>query len=345
MVHILVQLIQEEMDMRLEHENKDSVISDAILSFKMRNSLQEIIYNMHPEEKKLSLFSFEDKSRTFWHYIPIDRVGLSIEKATRKTVNRIFELLALLLSDTGYLLVEKIMNHEMILKSIEEKDGISRWPRSNQRYWFSIYGSPEDNRVAWKFEGHHISINCLLIDHQIIITPLFWGANPANVKEGTNNGLRILSPIEDLARQLILSFNKQQLLKVLIEDNAPRDLLTTNQREIFLKKPSGIALNDMLLEQQKLFLKLINWYFNTTTKTLASSLLTNMKNSNSGSIYFAWAGGTSFGMPHYYCIQGSNMFIEYDCVQDNANHIHSVVRDSKKDFGDDILMQHRKTMH
>ena len=39
------------------------------------------------------------------------------------------------------------------------------------------------------------------------------------------------------------------------------------------------------------------------------------------------------------------MFIEYDCVQDNANHIHSVVRDSKKDFGDDILMHHRKTMH
>ena len=58
MVHILVQLIREEMDMRLAHENKDSVISDAILSFKMRNSLQEIIYNMHPEEKKLSLFSF-----------------------------------------------------------------------------------------------------------------------------------------------------------------------------------------------------------------------------------------------------------------------------------------------
>jgi len=331
--------------MRSEHENKDTLISDAILSFKIRNYLQEIIYNMHPEEKKLSLFSFEDKSRTFWHYIPIDRVGLSIEKATRKTINGIFELLALLLSDTGYFLLERIMNHELILKSIEEKDGISRWPRSNQRYWFSIYGSPEDNRVAWKFEGHHISINCLLIEHQIIITPLFWGANPANVKEGTNNGLRILSPIEDLARQLMLSFNKQQFSKVLIEDNAPRDLLTTNQREIFLKKPSGIVLSDMLLEQQKLFLKLINWYFNTTTKTLASSLLVNIKNSNPKLIYFAWAGGVSFGMPHYYCIQGSNMFIEYDCVQDNANHIHSVVRDSKKDFGDDILMQHRKTMH
>jgi hypothetical protein len=39
------------------------------------------------------------------------------------------------------------------------------------------------------------------------------------------------------------------------------------------------------------------------------------------------------GKPHYYRIQGPTIIIEYDNTQNNANHIHTVVRDLKTDFG------------
>ena len=59
---------------------------------------------------------------------------------------------------------------------------------------------------------------------------------------------------------------------------------------------------------------------------------------------FAWAGAqqTGPGNPHYYRIQGPTIIIEYDNTQNNANHIHTVVRDLKADFGGDELFEHYK---
>ena len=322
-----------------------NVIQDAIIAANMKIVLKEMIANMNSIEKKLALFEFQDNLRDFWHYIPIERHGLTIENAQASTVRKIWDLISLALSQKGLDLVKKIMKHELILKDIEDRTGRNFFVRSDERYWFSIYGSPEENEIFWRFEGHHVSLNCLIVNDNIRITPLFLGANPANVKEGEHKGLRILNPVEDMARDMLLSFDRNQLNKALIEDKAPWDLLTTNQRHILLGDPVGISILDMSSKQQKLFMQLVKWYFYTTSNTISGSLLRNIKSSWQGPIYFAWAGGLHFGMPHYYCIQGGDMLIEYDCVQDDANHIHTVVRDSKGDFGNDILMDHRLVRH
>ena len=44
------------------------------------------------------------------------------------------------------------------------------------------------------------------------------------------------------------------------------------------------------------------------------------------------SGGT------YYRIQSPDYLIEFDNTQNNANHVHSVVRDFKGDFGHDLLL-------
>ena len=54
----------------------------------------------------------------------------------------------------------------------------------------------------------------------------------------------------------------------------------------------------------------------------------------------AWLGGIDRGQPHYYRIQGPTFLVEYDNTQNNANHIHTVWRDSANDFGEDLLKQH-----
>jgi hypothetical protein len=62
-------------------------------------------------------------------------------------------------------------------------------------------------------------------------------------------------------------------------------------------------------------------------------------------IFFAWAGGTKPGNPHYYRVQTAAFLIEMDDTQDNANHIHSVWRDFEGDFGQDLLKQHYSASH
>lgn len=57
---------------------------------------------------------------------------------------------------------------------------------------------------------------------------------------------------------------------------------------------------------------------------------------------FAWAGGKERGEPHYYRVQGKTFLLEYDNVQNEANHVHSVWRDFDGDFGRDILGEHYK---
>ena len=62
-------------------------------------------------------------------------------------------------------------------------------------------------------------------------------------------------------------------------------------------------------------------------------------------LYFAWAGGLERGEPHYYRVQAGNFVLEYDNVQNGANHVHSVWRDFGHDFGADLLGEHYKTAH
>jgi len=54
-------------------------------------------------------------------------------------------------------------------------------------------------------------------------------------------------------------------------------------------------------------------------------------------------GGIEKGEPHYYRIQGTTFLVEYDNTQNDANHIHSVWRDFKGDFGVDLLALHYNT--
>ena len=52
------------------------------------------------------------------------------------------------------------------------------------------------------------------------------------------------------------------------------------------------------------------------------------------------------GQAHYYRIHGPTILIEYDNQQTNANHIHTVWRDLRHDFGGDLLAEHdRKHKH
>jgi hypothetical protein len=51
------------------------------------------------------------------------------------------------------------------------------------------------------------------------------------------------------------------------------------------------------------------------------------------------------GKGTYYRIQGPTILIEYDNTQNNANHVHTVIRDLQHDFGGDELLEHYKKEH
>ena len=90
-------------------------------------------------------------------------------------------------------------------------------------------------------------------------------------------------------------------------------------------------------------MRLIEEYAHRLRPELAAMELNQLRSAGVDDIHFLWAGGFEPSEPHYYRIHGPTFLIEYDNVQDNANHIHTVWRDLKGDFGVDPLADHYAT--
>ena len=84
-------------------------------------------------------------------------------------------------------------------------------------------------------------------------------------------------------------------------------------------------------------------YANVQVEEIAKKRLEAVHKAGMDNIKFAWMGGMEKGQPHYYRIQGATFLVEYDNTQNDANHIHTVWRDFKGDFGVDLLAMHYHT--
>ena len=92
-------------------------------------------------------------------------------------------------------------------------------------------------------------------------------------------------------------------------------------------------------------MKLLNVYIDNYEKDFAQAFREKIEHAGIGNLSFAWAGSLKPGAGHYYRIQGPVLLVEFDNTQNNANHIHSVVRDLTNDYGEDILKEHYQHDH
>jgi len=198
---------------------------------------------------------------------------------------------------------------------------------------------------GYRVEGHHLSQNYAVVNGRVAGSPSFFGANPAEVKEGPRKGLRTLAAEEDLGREVIQSLDPEQRKIAVVSPDAYKEILTLSDRQAALKgQPSGLPASKMNPKQFALLMALLEDYARNMPEQIAESREEQIKKAGKD-IYFAWAGGVEKGEPHYYRIQTPAILIEYDDTQNDANHIHSVWRDFNGDFGEDLLKLHYQTSH
>jgi len=309
----------------------------------MTEAANRFLASLTPEQRAKASFSYDDAERTKWFYIPIERKGLPLREMSPYQKHLASALLSAGLSQTGYMKAVTIMSLEDVLRVMEKDSGERRNP---EKYYFSIFGTPSDTG-AWGFrvEGHHVSQNWAVVNGRAVDAPSFFGSNPAEVREGPRSGLRVLAAETDLARDLINSLDAEQQKTAIVDKTAYNDILTTNSRKAALNgQPSGLSAAKMTAKQFEKLTALLEEYARNVTEQLAAAREDQMHKAGKN-IYFAWAGGTQRGEKHYYRIQSPTFLVEYDCTQDNGNHIHSVWRDFNGDFGDDLLAEHYKTSH
>ena len=109
--------------------------------------------------------------------------------------------------------------------------------------------------------------------------------------------------------------------------------------------PRGLAASALTEAQRELLTALVGQYVDRMPDEIAELEWAKLRGEVFEGIHFAWAGKAEPHQPHYYRLQGPRFLIEYDNVQSNVNHIHSVWRDPDGDFGADILAQHYAHAH
>jgi hypothetical protein len=251
-------------------------------------------------------------------------------------------LLKTALSASGYRKATNIIELELVLREIETF-GLMRDP---ERYHLTVYGKPDATAAwGWRFEGHHLSLNFTLAgDKAAAESPSFFGANPAtvpkNAKFGAKQGVRVLAAEEDEARALLAMLSAAQRKDAVFESRTFGEIVTGNAAKVDPLKPVGTSAAQMDEKQRAQLWKLIEVYTGSFEPGLAAARLARAKQGGIEAIHFGWAGATERGRPHYYRVQGPQFLIEYDCTQNDGNHIHTVWRDFNGDFGRDLLKQH-----
>ncbi len=301
-----------------------------------------------PAQQSLALLSFDDKDRTHWLYVPSARQGLPLKQLSDKQRPFVQNLLKTALSQSGYLKAESIRELENILKVIEAGQG--KFNRDAELYYLTIFGVPADKGTwGWRWEGHHLSLNFTIINGDIIsASPLFMGNNPGQVTAAQANGnqLQMLNQEDAIGLELIQSLTTEQRKIAIIAEQAPADITTKNQEKLdAVANRQGIALSDLTPEQKFKIGRIIAEYVGRTREEYALGEMIEITATPENKIFFAWAGGTVAGQGHYYRIEGPSFLFELDNTQNNANHIHTVWRDRRKDFGYDALAEHLKLLH
>ncbi len=323
----------------------------GLYSQNLAEKANTFLESLSEDLKSQAQFALQDEERFNMNYVPIDRKGPRFHDFNESQKTAALNLLKSSLSEEGFRKSKEIMSLEQILRVIENnendkmRDGRHR--RDPLNYHFSIFGDPTSgNPWGWRFEGHHLSLNFTSTDGKIrSATPTFFGTNPGVIEITGHKDKEVLKKETSLSFQLINSLSSEQKKEAIFAEVAPPEIITTTQRKIEGFEQKGIFYNELTSDQQKMLIDLIDLYLNNYEHHFSSDYKGKIEKAGLEKLSFSWAGSLKPGTANYFCIQGPNLLIEYDNTQNNANHVHTVVRDPTNDYGEDTLKKHYEKDH
>jgi hypothetical protein len=306
----------------------------------MRTAAAEFVISLSPEQRSAAVAAFDVADHQEWTYLPGPRPGLALADMSDAQRALAMRLLDTGLSDRGQADARRVMELEATLRQLEQDAGESGWTgRDPHFFWFRILGDPGNGSPwAWRANGHHLAVHVTLVGDELAATPQFFGANPAKVP---HTGFRTLPIEEDLARDLLATFDREQAAIAVSGPIAPGDILT--RRDPVADPaliPVGLTHAQMRAPQRDLLGQLVRQYLERVTPEVSDLSWRTVTEAGLDTVRFTWAGSDRRGEGHYYAVTGPTFLLEYDNTQSNANHVHTVWRDLRNDWGADVLAQH-----
>ena len=86
------------------------------------------------------------------------------------------------------------------------------------KYYLTVMGTPSATEPwGWQLDGHHLIINYFVLGDQVVMTPSFWGSEPAVATPGKYAGTRIMADEQHAGLAMVRSLTAQQRERAVLE--------------------------------------------------------------------------------------------------------------------------------
>jgi len=221
-------------------------------------------------------------------------------------------------------------------------------------YWLSIFGQPSATEPwGWQLDGHHVNLSCFVLGDQIVMTPMFLGAEPTTVRHGKYAGISLFRAEEADAVELMRSLTPAQRRQSIVGQELQMELFTGHFRDNLELQFAGAPAREFSETQRQRMLALLHDWVGYMRPGHADVRWAEVMQ-HLDETYFGWIGGYEDEEPFYYRVHSPVILIEFSHIPGIAmlgdtpsrNHVHAIVRTPNgNDYGKDLLRQHLEHDH
>jgi hypothetical protein len=283
------------------------------------------------------------------------RQGVSLKEMAPDQKASAFALMRASLSARGFALTEAIRKTDQTLRELN--DG-APW-LDEDLYYFTLMGIPSPTEPwGWQLDGHHLVINCFVLGDQVVMTPSFFGTEPAVTRTGRYAGNVVLQDEQAAGLALMQSLDADQRKRATLDSRKTEsDMKAGANSDNLVLDYAGVGVGTLSAQQQAQVLALIERFVGTMDEGHARVRMEEVA-AHLDQTWFAWIGEVAEDAVFYYRIHSPVILIEFDHQapigstsihepgKPTRDHIHTVIRTPNgNDYGKDLLGQHLASHH
>ena len=304
------------------------------------------------EQRAKALFPVDDTEWRKWSNVHrYARQGVSFDEMSEQQKGAARGLLAASLSAKGLELSRDIMRLNETLGELND-DNFEEYGEG--KYYLTVMGTPSAQEPwGWQLDGHHLILNYFVLGDQVVMTPAFWGSEPAVATSGKYVGTAILEDEQHAGLAMVRALTPQQRERaILAPKKTGNDIRAQAFSDNVVLDVAGAPVSSFTASQRQQLLDLVALYVGNLRDEHARVHLADVE-ARLDDTYFAWVGETNDDSVFYYRIMSPVVLIEFDHETPVGlthlyprgvpyrEHIHAVVRTPNgNDYGKDLLRQH-----
>jgi hypothetical protein len=329
-----------------------SIRSTGVSTEPVVRAANAFVAALTPEQRAKTQFPVDDDEWRKWanvHRYP--RQGVSYDEMGQTQKAAAHALLAASLSAKGLKQSEDIMH---LNETLAELNNNNFDEYGEGKYYLTVMGAPSaTDPWGWQIDGHHLIINYFVLGDQVVMTPSFWGSEPAVATSGKYKGTRIMDDEQHAGLAMVRSLTDQQRGRAILE---PKKTGNNIRAQLFSDNAvvdyAGVPVSSFTASQKQQLIDLVELYIGNLRDEHARVHLADVE-ARLDETYFAWVGETNDDSVFYYRIHSPVVLIEFDHQTPVGlthlyprgvpykEHIHAVVRTPNgNDYGKDLLRQH-----